>query len=177
MSDKAPYPHLFRKAEIEAKEFAFTHPWNPNSRSCTRTWAAHSHCNPGSRKPFPNSRRRFNSSRRYRLRKRNSGRDSLVEHMHHREEEWIYILSGRAVAIIDGERYEMAAGDFAAFPTPSVTHNLSNPYDETVVYMMGGEHADSEIADFPDLDRRMVRLGDDMQIFRLSDGKPFFADD
>ena len=34
----------------------------------------------------------------------------------------------------------MSAGDFVAFPTPSVAHNFSNPFDEEVVYMMGGEH-------------------------------------
>ena len=146
MSEKKPYPHLYSKADIEANEFAFTHPRNPDSRI------------EGTHLSEMGGLKRTGVS----IARIPPGKDSLVEHMHHREEEWIYILSGRAVATIDGKQYEMAAGDFAAFPTPSVTHNLSNPFDEEVVYMMGGEHADSEIADFPALDRRMVRVGKDM---------------
>ena len=161
MGEKKKYPHLFTRAEIEANEFAFTHPWNPNSRiegthlselaGLSRTGVSIARIPPG--------------------------KDSLVNHMHHREEEWIYILSGKALALIDGETYKMSAGDFAAFPTPSVAHNLSNPFDEEVVYMMGGEHADVEIADFPDHDKRMVRIGDDMQVYPLSTGKPLLGDD
>ena len=158
MSESKPYPHLHRKAEIAANEFALTHPWNPNSRI------------EGTHLSELGGLKRTGVS----IARIPPGRDSMVEHMHHREEEWIYILSGRAIATIDGEKYEMTAGDFAAFPTPSVTHNLSNPFDEEVVYMMGGEHADSEIADFPALDRRMVRVGNDMQIYTLSEGKPLF---
>jgi uncharacterized cupin superfamily protein len=161
VNDSKTCPHLFRKDEIESNEFDFSHPWNPDSRIV------------GTHLSELGGLRRTGVS----IARIPPGKDSLVEHMHHREEEWIYILSGRAVATINGEKYEMNAGDFAAFPTPSVTHNLSNPYDEEAVYLMGGEHADSEIADFPDLDRRMVRVGDDIRIYRLSDGKPFFEED
>ncbi len=162
MSEKKLCPYLFRKDVIERSDstFAFTHPWNPNSRI------------EGTHLSELGGLKRTGVS----IARIPPGKDSLVEHMHHREEEWIYILSGRAVARIDGEDHEVAAGDFMAFPTPSVTHNLSNPFDEDVVYMMGGEHADSEIADFPGLDRRMVRVGNDLKVYRLSDGKPFFEE-
>jgi uncharacterized cupin superfamily protein len=102
------------------------------------------------------------------------GAESFAYHLHHLEEEWIYVLSGRAVAQIDGDRYELSPGDFVAFPTPSVAHNLGNPYTEELVYLMGGENRTEEIADFPTLDRRMVKLGDTLTIYKLSDGKPFF---
>lgn len=154
-----PYPHLFRKAEIEENEFSFSHPWNPASEiSGTHLSKLGGLVRSGvsiARVP--------------------PGKDSLVYHAHHREEEWIYILSGRARARIDGQEYTMDAGDFVAFPTPSVAHNLSNPFDEELVYMMGGEHTEYEIADFPDHDRRMVRRGDEMEVYRLSDARDFFA--
>ena len=67
----------------------------------------------------------------------------------------------------------MDSGDFVAFPTPSVAHLMKNPFEEDLVYLMGGESLDYEIADFPTLDRRMVRTGDDLSIYRLSDGKRF----
>ena len=158
MNESKPYPHLFKREEIEKNGFSFTHPWNPDSRI------------EGTHLSELGGLQRTGVS----IVRIPPGKDSLVEHMHHREEEWIYIISGRAVATIDGVEYEMLAGDFAAFPTPSVTHNLSNPHDEEVVYLVGGEHADCEIADFPALDKRMVRLGDEINIYRLSDGKPLF---
>lgn len=161
MSGKKPYPHLFRKAEIEAKEFDFTHPWNPNSRII------------GTHLSELGGLERTGVS----IARIPPGRDSLVSHVHHREEEWLYILSGRVMAHIDDEEYEMAAGDFVAFPTPSVAHNFSNPFAEEVVYMMGGEHLDSEVADFPDHGKRTVRVGEDTRVYELADGKPFWEDD
>lgn len=160
MNEKKPYPHLFRKKEIEEKEFDFTHPWNPGSRII------------GTHLSELAGLKRTGIS----IARIPPGKDSLVYHMHHREEEWLYILSGRAVARIDGEEYEMAAGDFVAFPTPSVAHNFSNPFDEEVVYMMGGEHLGSEVADFPDHGKRMVRIGEDIQVYELADGKPFWEE-
>jgi uncharacterized cupin superfamily protein len=48
------------------------------------------------------------------------------------EEEWLYILSGRGVAQIDGKEYEVWPGDFMGFATPSVAHLLKNPYRKSL---------------------------------------------
>ena len=50
---------------------------------------------------------------------------------------------------------------------------MANPFEEDLVYLMGGESREYEIADFPDHDRRMIRRGNDIEIYRLSDGQPF----
>ena len=55
------------------------------------------------------------------------GKDSFAYHAHLVEEEWVYILSGRAIALIDGQEVEVGPGDFMGFPTPSVPHLLKNP--------------------------------------------------
>ncbi len=101
------------------------------------------------------------------------GKESFVYHAHHREEEWIYILSGRGVAEIDGEVFEVGPGDFMAFPSPGVAHHLINAGEQDLVYLSGGENLDTEIVDFPRLDKRTVRCGDTLEVFNLSDGKPF----
>ena len=44
-----------------------------------------------------------------------------------------------AVAEIDGGEHEVGPGDFMGFPTPSLGHHLRNPFDEDLVYLMGGE--------------------------------------
>jgi uncharacterized cupin superfamily protein len=43
----------------------------------------------------------------------------------------------------------VAAGLFMGFPTPEVAPHLRNPYGEDLVYLVGGENHDVEIADFP----------------------------
>ena len=101
------------------------------------------------------------------------GKESFVYHSHQREEEWIYILAGRGVAEIDEEEFEVAAGDFMAFPTPSVAHHLRNPFAEELVYLVGGENLDMEIADFPRLGKRMIRKPGAIEIVDHADIKPF----
>ena len=101
------------------------------------------------------------------------GKESFVYHSHYREEEWIYVLSGRGVAEIDGEKFGVAAGDFMGFAAPQVAHHLRNPYDEDLVYLMGGEALDVDIADFPRLGKRMVRRGQEVEIYDVTDAKGF----
>ena len=92
------------------------------------------------------------------------GKESFIYHTHHCEEEFIYILSGRGVAEIGDQEYEVAAGDFMAFPTPSVGHHLRNPFDEYLVYLTGGENRSVEIADFPRIGKRMYRTEEAIDI-------------
>ena len=94
-------------------------------------------------------------------------------HSHQSEEEWLYILSGRGIAEIDGEEIEIAAGAFMAFPTPSIPHHLKNPFDQDLIYLMGGENHEIEIADFPRLGKRMIRNREKIDIYEVSDAKPF----
>lgn len=101
------------------------------------------------------------------------GKESFVYHSHQHEEEWLYILSGRGIAEIDRDEIEVAPGDFIAFPTPSVPHHLKNPFDQDLVYLMGGENREMEIADFPRLGKRLVRNGEKFDVYEASDAKPF----
>ncbi len=161
MNAKKTYPHILRSSEIKENESTFSHPWNPKSE-ITGTHMSH----------LAGLKRTGVSIVRIA-----PGKESFAYHLHHREEEWIYIVSGNGVAQIDGEEYELAPGDFVAFPTPSVPHNLANPFDEDLVYMMGGENKEHEIADFPTLGKRMLRLGETLEVYELADGQPFFEKD
>lgn len=59
------------------------------------------------------------------------------------------------------------------FPTPSVAHHLRNPYGEDLVYLVGGENREVEIADFPNLGERILRRGDKIEVYELGDAKEF----
>lgn len=148
---------LVKADEVAENASGFSHPWNPNSEMYgTRLGAL-----------VGISRIGVNRIRVP------GGKESFIYHSHYTEEEWIYIISGRGVAEIDGEEYEVAAGDFMGFPTPGVAHHLRNPYDEDLVYLVGGENHEVEIADFPHLGKRMIRRGRDVEIYDTSDAKTF----
>lgn len=87
------------------------------------------------------------------------GKENNAYHTQATEEEFYYILSGRGVARVDGEKLEIGPGDFLGFPAPSVPHLLTNPFDEELVYLVGGERKEVEVARFPDYDRRLIRVG------------------
>jgi uncharacterized cupin superfamily protein len=100
-----------------------------------------------------------------------AGREAFVYHSHQHEEEWIYLLSGSAVARIDGVEYTVGAGDFIGFPAPSVPHLLRNPGPGELVYLVGGENREFEVAEFPELGKRMVRKGQQVDVQDV-DGTP-----
>lgn len=89
------------------------------------------------------------------------GKEAFVYHSHATEEEFLYILEGRGLLRADDETMEVGTGDFIGFPTPSVAHLLSNPFDEPLVYLMGGERHAAEVADFPDHGKRLFRTPED----------------
>ena len=150
-------PQLLRAADIRRRETTFSHPWNPRSE-ITGTMLARS----------AGLERVGVSIARLR-----PGKESFAYHVHHREEEWIYIVAGRGIVELDERRFEIGAGDFVAFPT-GTAHHLSNASDEEdLVYLMGGENLDFEIADFPHLGKRMVRRGATVEVYDLRVGKPF----
>jgi uncharacterized cupin superfamily protein len=148
---------VVRSEEATEQASRFSHPWNPNSELYgTRLSSLVGLSRVGvSRICVP------------------PGKESFVYHSHHREEEWIYVLSGCGVAEIDAEEFEVAAGDFLGFSAPQVAHHLRNPYDEDLVYLVGGEALDFDIAEFPRLGKRMVRRGQEVEIYDISDAKEF----
>lgn len=150
-------PELVRAADSEARMAAHSHPWNPNSEMV------------GVQLGRLAGLKRTGVS----LARIPPGKESFVYHRHEREEEWLYILSGTGTAEIDGGEYEVGPGDFMGFPAPSVAHHLRNTGEEDLVYLMGGEHRRFEIATFPKLGKRMVRMDDEVEIYDLEDVRPF----
>jgi uncharacterized cupin superfamily protein len=146
-----PSLNIVRAADIAAHAQEFSHPWNPDSQ-LRGTQLARS---VGLKRTGVNFMRVP------------AGKESFVYHSHQHEEEWIYVLSGRALALIDDVEYEVGPGDFIGFPTPSVAHHLRNPGPDELVYLVGGESRENEIADFPRLGKRMVRRGKEVEIVDL----------
>ena len=101
------------------------------------------------------------------------GKESAVHHVHHREEEWLYLLEGRGVAEVGDAEHEIGSGDFLGFP-PGVSHHLRNESAAPLTFLEGGEViSDVEVADFPRLRRRLVRIGRRMAAYPFEAEIPF----
>jgi uncharacterized cupin superfamily protein len=152
-----PCLYIVRADDARAHSQEFSHPWN--LRSLTRG--------------MPLSRSVGLKRTGVNLLTVPPGKESYAYHSHRFEEEWIYVLAGRGIALIDGAEYEVGPGDFIGFPTPSVAHLMKNPGAEDLTYLSGGESKDFEVAEFPELKKRMVRIGNDLQIYDFDANKPF----
>ena len=86
------------------------------------------------------------------------GDTSSVFHFHHQDEEWVYILSGRGIAEIGGEKHEVGPDDFMGFVAGSRPHNLHNPHAEDLVYLVGGNRWPFDICDYPRIGKRRYRI-------------------
>jgi uncharacterized cupin superfamily protein len=151
-----PSLNIVRAADIAAHAQEFSHPWNPASEM-RGTQLARS---VGLKRTGVNFIRVP------------AGREAFVYHSHQFEEEWIYVLSGRAIALIDDAEYDVNPGDFIGFPAPSVAHLLRNPGPDDLVYLSGGENREFDVADFPGLGKRMIRNGKHVDIYDIADAQP-----
>jgi uncharacterized cupin superfamily protein len=152
-----PNLNIVRAADVAAHSQEFSHPWNPNSAMHGMQLAR----SVGLKRTGVNFIRVP------------AGKESYVYHSHQCEEEWIYVLSGRAITLIDEVEHQVGAGDFIGFPTPSVAHLMRNPGPEDLVYLAGGESREFDVADFPRLGKRMVRVGKQVDIYDAGDAQPF----
>ena len=85
------------------------------------------------------------------------GRDSTTFHYHDQDEEFLYIISGRGIAEIGDETFEVGPGDFMGFTAPSPAHMLRNPFDEDLLYLMGGERNVADIVHYPRIGRTLIK--------------------
>jgi uncharacterized cupin superfamily protein len=145
MTMKPPEAHLLSAAQIaSSEEFALAHPLNPNSEVHLRRLGE----TVGLQRTIVTMARVP------------PGKESFIYHAHKGDEEWLYILSGRGTAEIGDKTFEVGAGDFMAFPVPSIGHHLRSPYDADLVYLMGGERGRVDVAEFPTVGKHLIFAAD-----------------
>lgn len=139
-----PHPLLSAQAIAAMAEQTFVHPLNPKAIRHTRSLGQEigfDHIGLNLVRVAP-------------------GDESTEFHAHQIEEEFIYILSGRGLADIGADTFEVGAGDFMGFVAGSLPHALRNPFDADLVYLVGGLHLEYDICDYPRQHQRMYRTGD-----------------
>ncbi len=148
---------IIRKAEQQDVAFSFHHPLGGDTSEITMTMLART---AGLKRVGVN------------LARVPVGKEAFVYHRHHSEEEWVYILEGKALSDIEGKTDEVGAGDFIAYPE-GVAHNLKNVGDCELVYLMGGEQTSVEVADFPKHKMRLMRAGERIEFVKEEVAEPF----
>lgn len=97
-----------------------------------------------------------------------AGKESSILHLHHAEEEFAYVLSGRGVAELGSERVEIGAGDFLGFPTSTLAHNLVATGPEDLVVLSGGENREVEVGEYPGAGKRVVKAGGTVMLYQIA---------
>lgn len=85
------------------------------------------------------------------------GHDSTEQHLHHYEEECVYVLSGTATLCIGDQRFAVAAGDFIGHPVRGEAHMLTNTGSEPLVCLVMGQRLGQDISDYPRQGKRLYR--------------------
>jgi uncharacterized cupin superfamily protein len=80
--------------------------------------------------------------------------DPAVLHTHERTDEWIFVLSGHAVARVGNERFDVGPNDFVGHPAGGGAHAME-AVDE-LSYLMGGQIDATDIVNYPQARRRRV---------------------
>jgi uncharacterized cupin superfamily protein len=82
------------------------------------------------------------------------GGRSTVLHTHDRTDEWVFVLSGRGVARVGDDRFDIGPNDFLGHPAGSAAH-VMEAMDE-LTYLMGGQIDAGDIITYPDAGLRRV---------------------
>ncbi|MBI1396522.1 MAG: GNAT family N-acetyltransferase [Betaproteobacteria bacterium] len=85
------------------------------------------------------------------------GNRSTEYHVHHFEEECIYVLSGRGTAIVGDRTILIGPGDFLGFVAGGPGHELINEGSEPLVCLVVGQRLEFDVTDYPRLHKRLYR--------------------
>ena len=103
------------------------------------------------------------------------GEMAFPHHVHHGQEEWVFVISGEADVRLGEQTHRLVAGDFAAFPPGGPAHSVRNAGTGDLSCLMGGHAVPNEVIDFPDLEKRVVRTGAGLAQAPITAFAPFEA--
>ncbi|HUR71016.1 MAG TPA: cupin domain-containing protein [Candidatus Limnocylindrales bacterium] len=102
------------------------------------------------------------------------GGSSALRHAHSKQDEFVYILTGRAVLITDDGETPLLPGMCAGFKAGTGNgHHLVNRGNEDVVYLEVGDRSAGDGGSYPDDDLQAVLDGDGKWQFLHKDGAPY----
>lgn len=85
------------------------------------------------------------------------GCETTEHHLHHHEDECVYILAGSGTATIGDEEFAVEAGDFLGYRKGGKAHSIKNTGDELLRCIVAGERRAHDVGDYPRLRKRVYR--------------------
>jgi uncharacterized cupin superfamily protein len=102
------------------------------------------------------------------------GAASALLHSHALEDEFVYLVAGTAVLIIDEVEFTMQAGDCCGFKAGTgKAHQLVNRTGEPVMYLEMGNRAANEQVHYPNDDLKFGTATDGARTWAHKDGTPY----
>lgn len=85
------------------------------------------------------------------------GHETTELHAHHHEDECVYILAGRATAVIGNQSHEVGPGDFIGYRAGGQAHMMTNTGDEVLRCIVVGQRLPHDVCDYPSKGKRIFR--------------------
>ena len=101
------------------------------------------------------------------------GAMSALRHAHSKQDEFVYVLSGKPTLVTDGGRTELRAGMCAGFKAGTGNaHHLINESAEDALYLEVGDRTPGDEGSYPDDDLK-ARMVEGKWQFVHKDGSPY----
>ncbi len=85
------------------------------------------------------------------------GDETTEYHVHHFEDECVYVLAGNATAEIGDQSFDIKAGDFIGYRKGGLAHTITNTGSETLRCIVVGERLAHDVGDYPRKRKRIYR--------------------
>ncbi len=85
------------------------------------------------------------------------GFQTTEHHLHHHEDECIFVLEGTATALIGEQSYPIGPGDFIGYRKGGLPHSIRNDGETILRCIVAGERRAHDVCDYPDLGKRLYR--------------------
>lgn len=87
------------------------------------------------------------------------GFETTEYHVHHFEDECVYVLAGTASATLGDTEHPIGPGDFIGYRKGGLAHTIVNTGTETLRLLVIGERLAHDVGDYPRQGKRIWRQG------------------
>ncbi|MEM1298976.1 MAG: cupin domain-containing protein [Pseudomonadota bacterium] len=85
------------------------------------------------------------------------GHETTEYHVHHFEDECVFVLAGSATAEIGEEEHAIGPGDFIGYRKRGLAHTIRNTGSEVLRMIVVGERLAHDVGDYPRKGKRIWR--------------------
>ncbi len=85
------------------------------------------------------------------------GDETTEHHVHHFEDECVYVLDGTGTALIGDASYPVKAGDFIGYRKGGLAHSIRNTGTGVLRCIVAGQRLAHDVGDYPRQGKRLFR--------------------